>query len=247
MNATKTQNTLTNQEYYQQRYDTVASRWDHMIARLGYNTIYNEMFTRLKQQSWLSIHNDDYRALDVGIGSGALSLALVATLNHPVHITGIDISSAMLDEAQANMRSVGIQPDLYQECIEQTTLRNETHNMVMSAHVLEHFTDPTPALEKMVSLLKPDGTLLTLITKSSLLGQFIQFKWGVHPTNYDNLVQMLSEVGLSYISSIELKPTRFGMRGSIAMIAKKSPSPSQQVTDEVVDTTIYTVLNPNLL
>lgn len=148
-----------------------------------------------------------------------------STLFRADYIPCIDISSAMLDRAQDNINAVGMQPGLYQENIEQTTLRNETYNMVMSAHVLEHFTDPVLALEKMVSLLKPDGTLLTLITKSSLLGQFIQFKWGVHPTNSDDLVQMLSEVGLSCISSIELKPTRFGIHGSIAMIAKKSPSP----------------------
>lgn len=213
---------LRNQEYYRQRYDTVAPEWDQTLARLGQNDMYEQMFIDLQKRSWLPNRRDTHRILDVGIGSGALSLGLLKTIHRTVHITGIDISSAMLANAKSNLNAVGVYPELRQESIEQTILSQPTFDLVMSAHVLEHFDDPKPALQKMVSLLRPGGKLLTLITKNNLLGQWIHFKWGIHLTKPDQLIQSLADVNLTYISTIPIMSPRLGQQSSIAIIAVKS-------------------------
>lgn len=214
--------TPKNQDYYQHRYNEAAPNWDRTLARLGQNEMYHKMFVELQKRSWLHIHHDSYHVLDVGIGSGALSLGLLATTDHTVQITGMDISPVMLAQAKSNLNKLGIHPELRQENIEHTALVKPSHDLVISAHMLEHFDDPKLALRKMVSLLKPGGSLLVLVTKDSLFGQLIRFQWGIQPTTSHRLTQALADVGLIYISSIKLEPLHFWMHSSIAMIAVKS-------------------------
>ena len=84
-------------------YDASADQWHNNLVRLGQIRDYQRLF---KNQAVcdLIIHLDQTsRILDCGLGTGAFSAALLAILNQPAHIFGIDISYPMLTHAQQNL------------------------------------------------------------------------------------------------------------------------------------------------
>ncbi len=79
-----------------------ADYWDHRAAdfsQVSSTSPYVEQFMQL-----LSVQ-PDWRILDVGCASGTLALPLASRVRQ---VTGLDISSAMLDGLQANCRQQGI-------------------------------------------------------------------------------------------------------------------------------------------
>jgi hypothetical protein len=87
-----------------QRYDQLASSWNHRVNWLGYPAAYEALFHTLRQRGCLQPPGSGARVLDAGIGAGALSRALLKVLNReassPLNpdlwLHGLDNSTCML-------------------------------------------------------------------------------------------------------------------------------------------------------
>ena len=133
----------------------------------GYEDTENQ---RLVDQSHILddlIHRDTVfapgsRVLELGCGVGAQT-RIVAHKNPEVHFTCVDISESSLEAAKANARRAGLTNVSFQ-CGDARTLPipNQPFDAALFCFVLEHIAQPERAIEHVVKLLRPGGTLMAI-------------------------------------------------------------------------------------
>lgn len=100
------------------------------------------------------------RVLDVGAGTGALTLLLARHLPK-VQFVGVDLTAAMVTDAQVQAQKLGI-PNV--EFVEGDALslpfEDESFDAVVCQTVLIHLGDPAGAVGEMSRVLKPGGTFM---------------------------------------------------------------------------------------
>ena len=109
--------------------------------------------------------------VDVGCGSGYLCARLARDNRR---VLGIDIDEQSIAAADArDSRAVFICADVATEQID------ATFDLAICADVLEHFEDPTPAVNALVDLLRPGGQLVVSVPNHPWL-------YGPHDANQDH-------------------------------------------------------------
>lgn len=192
------QRVLPTKEQLTRMYNTAAPWWHHHLKLLGYSHAYARLFQSLQQSGILAHLKNGSLVCDLGIGTAALSLALAKTITPKIQVTGIDISPKMLDKAQQLLTNAGV---FHQVCQSDMTLpfNDNTFDLAMSAHMLEHLPDPLVGLREMVRVLQPGAPLILVVTRSGLLGSLIQLYWGNDCFSAKVLAEMMAEVGLTKI------------------------------------------------
>lgn len=103
------------------------------------------------------------RVLDVGCGTGASTIATAQLVGMAGHVTGVDISGIMLEQARRRTREAGLENVRYLEGDAQTcALGDATHDIVMSRFGVMFFGDPVAAFDNIRKALKPGGTMVFL-------------------------------------------------------------------------------------
>lgn len=115
--------------------------------------------------------------LDYGIGNGSLSIALQGILEHQVDYHGIDTSADIIVQATSVMQHAGLRPHLEQADVLSLPYDDQSFDVVMSAYVLEHLSDPQRALKEMIRVLKPGGMVFLCLTRPLIFGALVQFRW----------------------------------------------------------------------
>jgi SAM-dependent methyltransferase len=99
----------------------------------------------------------DGHLLDVGCGSGALSLGLAGRTGR---VTGVDVDRADLDEARAHANRLGVTNAEFREASAYALdLPDDQVDAVFAHSVLEALDRPADALREMVRVLRPGGVL----------------------------------------------------------------------------------------
>lgn len=178
------------------RYDRLAGSWQRTLRRLGYARAYRRLFARLRSRGVLDALGSESRVLDCGIGSGALSSALLRARREIRDIHGVDLAPRMLDEARRNLAARGAEPTLRREDVRRLPYRDADFDLVMSAHVVEHLDEPRAALIEMVRVLRPGRPLIMVVTRRSWLTGWLDARWRLHCVTSDELVGWMREVGL---------------------------------------------------
>lgn len=191
-------------EQLSQMYNTAAPRWHRLIDCLGVRHAYAQLFQSLHRSGVLAHLKDSSRICDCGIGTGAFSLALVKTLRSNLQVTGVDISSAMLDQAQWFLRQAGINSTLCIGDVNTLPFQTNSFDLVISAHMLEHLSDPVKGLKEMVRVLRPDSPLILVVTRPGLLNHWIQWRWGNSCFSSQELTKLMVEAGLINVRSYPL-------------------------------------------
>ena len=209
-----------------QFYDAQAPRWDRTLGRLGCHDAYRSLFAKLARHGELDLPPSANRVLDAGIGTGALCLALQETVDRPLVLDGVDLSARMLDQAANNLRARGYRAALTQASITALPYDDDTFDLVMSAHVLEHVPDPQAALKELQRVLKPGGLLLACITRRSRLGAYVHLKWHTHQISAHEGRHWFRACGLRAIRVLPFNKGTLTRRTSIAYMGRKTPPPS---------------------
>jgi demethylmenaquinone methyltransferase/2-methoxy-6-polyprenyl-1,4-benzoquinol methylase len=159
------------------RYDAVSGKWARTARRFRLNAAYCEPLLASQVVIDLIQVEPQARVLDCGVGNGSLSIALDSLLRGPVDFHAIDTSSEMLVQAKSVMQHAGLDPHLQQADVISLPYEDQSFDVVMAAHVLEHLPDPQRALAEMVRVLKPGGMVFICVTRPSLFGAFVQLLW----------------------------------------------------------------------
>lgn len=97
--------------------------------------------------------------LDIGCGTGSLSLVL-AELGH--RVTGIDLSPAMLAQAEAKAQAAGWQIVFKLMNGADPQFAPQQFDVVLCRHLLWALPEPMQVLQRWLKLLKPGGRLLLI-------------------------------------------------------------------------------------
>lgn len=179
-----------------QTYNQAAFWWHQHLRLLGYSHAYRTMWRSLKNTGMLSPLKDNSRICDCGIGTAALSLTLVQTIHSTLQITGVDISSEMLNTAHQKLNGAKVIHHLCCSDVRKLPFDDRSFDGVISAHMLEHLPDPNQGLQEMVRILRPNAPLVLIVTRTGLLGTLIQWHWGNRCFSQKELSALMQEVGL---------------------------------------------------
>lgn len=199
-----------------QRYDESAPGWQGTVERLGFPAAYDALLHQVVGDEMPS------RVLDCGVGTGALSEALTRVARAPFALTAVDLSPRMLEQAKQVLQGTNADVTLRQADAAALPYADNTFDLVMTAHMLEHLADPTVALREMVRVLKPGGRLIACLTRRTWLGMMIHLKWRTHRVTPAQAEQLLKEAGLKTIDSLTFGHAPWCRRLSLACTGNKA-------------------------
>jgi SAM-dependent methyltransferase len=95
--------------------------------------------------------------VDVATGGGALALAMAP---HARHVTGVDLTPAMLQQARETVRTRGLaNVDLLEGDVEALPLADGCCDVITSCRAVHHFHDMERSFAEMRRVLRPGGRL----------------------------------------------------------------------------------------
>jgi ubiquinone/menaquinone biosynthesis C-methylase UbiE len=203
-------------------YDRVAPTWDRTLARLGYPGAYEILLGCLLAERLPSRERGPLRALDAGTGTGEFACALARAASTPVAIDAVDLSARMLEQAGNRMSRGGLDFTLRQADARRLPYDDDTFDVAMTAHLLEHLPDPRVALAEMVRVTRPGGLVVACLTRRSTLGFCVHLKWRTHMVTLTQAEAWLEQVGVRDPRCLSTDRTVFFRRMSIACAGTKS-------------------------
>jgi ubiquinone/menaquinone biosynthesis C-methylase UbiE len=154
-------------------------------------------------------NSGDMRILDIGCGDGSISLPL---LTDTTRLTLLDLSSSMLAIARSKVPSEFAENVVtINQNFMTAEFQPQSMDLILCIGVLAHVPSPEEFLSKIVSLLKPGGTIIVECTDSDhiltrMIVLFTRFWSLFRPTTYP-----LNKVSSSDVTNIlarhHLKPT----------------------------------------
>jgi len=100
--------------------------------------------------------------LDVGTGPGYIAIETAHLLRSRAHITGLDLSAAMLTIADSNAQERGLSEFITwkEGDAKQMPFNDDTFDAVTSSGSLHHWDDPKRVFNEIARVLKPGGAVL---------------------------------------------------------------------------------------
>lgn len=135
----------------------------------------------------LAERSRDIRILDIGCGDGSISLPL---LTETTRLTLLDLSSSMLSIARSRVPpGVAQRVETVNQDFSTAQFKPQSFDLILCIGVMAHVTSPSDFIGKMVSLLKPGGSIIIECTDSGhILTRAVALLckvWGLwRPTTY---------------------------------------------------------------
>lgn len=132
--------------------------------------IESEIFKRAHFLSWLhyTLKKNSGRLLEVGCASGFL---LKAFERHGWHVTGIEISATAARYAREKLGLKVMTGE-----IEETHIGDESYDVILLLHTLEHLPNPVSALIELAKHMKQDSRLIIQVPNAASLEARLQGK-----------------------------------------------------------------------
>lgn len=147
----------------------------------------------------------EHRVLDVGCGVGTTAIEVASRFG--AHVTAVDVSSVMLERAQANVQRAGLTEKIDVEYGDITAMQfpDNTFDRVI-AEAVTMFVDRSSAASELVRVCRPGGQVLateflwrkppTPEARQIFLGEVCP---GMNFDTMDEWVQIYSNAGLSQV------------------------------------------------
>ena len=223
-------------------YDRASVRWSSISAILGYSRAYPELFAQLQRDGWLAQSTSAASVLDCGTGTGLLIRALPVNLARSLCIHGVDRSPGMLARAAIELSRVPSPVELHCADMRLLPFPSGGFDVVMSAHTLEHLSDPLDGLREMVRVLRPGGTLLLVTTRPSAPEAVLRLTWRYRTFNQAWLLHVLTTCGLTRLRCYQVgRRARIARWLSFAHVGRKSGETDSRRRSAVVPRPARTV------
>ena len=168
-------------------------------------------------------------ALDCGTGSGTLSLAFARVWAAPFTLEATDTSGHMLVKARQRFEQAGIAASTRHADVRRLPFADNSFDVVMSAHLLEHLQDPGAALAEMMRVTRPGGAIILCLTQRSLAGFYIHMTWRTRLYTANDVHLLIGAAGLQDLCMPRLSVLHPLRHLSIACICRK-PSDAAEHT-----------------
>lgn len=178
------------------RYDHAAPKWGDVVSKLGFFEAYVSLIRKANVGA-----DQGARILDAGCGTGAMSQAfLTDRIASTDELTLLDNSSAMLRIASSKLRCFQAKLTPVHDTIGTDHLRNQSFELILCAHVIEHCEDPIAALSWLREHLSPDGKLILAVSKPHWCTALVRWKWRSAAWHPQQVRDMLLTAGFKKIS-----------------------------------------------
>ena len=210
-------------------YDGAAGNWHRTVDRLNVPRSYEALLTPVVEQTAADIADRSLRVLECGVGTGALSSALLRVAEQPIELHGVDFSAGMLAEAGRRFEADGVSACLKQADVRRLPYDNGAFDLVMAAHLLEHLSAPETALRELTRVTRPGGRVLVCVTRRTLFGFWIHLKWRTHMLGRADAEDWLARAGLRDVRRLEIRRRGLLRHLSIAVAGIK-PEPCDETS-----------------
>ncbi|MBN1659356.1 MAG: methyltransferase domain-containing protein [Anaerolineae bacterium] len=118
------------------------------------------------------------QAVDLGSGPGYLVIEM-AQATSGLHVTGIDLSDEMIDEAERRARHSGVQDRVAfkKGDVAHIPFPDHSLDLVVSTLSLHHWGDPVGVLNEIARVLKPGGAFVVLDLRRDMPAPFYVLLW----------------------------------------------------------------------
>jgi len=119
-------------------------------------------------------------AADLGCGPGYLAIEL-ARAAPGLHVTGIDLSDEMLDEAESRATKSVVQDRVAfkKGDVAHIPFPDRSLDLVVSTLSLHHWSDPIAVLDEIARVLRPGGAFVVFDLRRDMPAPFYLFLWAV--------------------------------------------------------------------
>jgi ubiquinone/menaquinone biosynthesis C-methylase UbiE len=144
--------------------EQVAAHWDRRAAHFD-EDFGHSIRTAAERAAWDRIfglilpRQGVLDALDVGCGTGFLSLELAA---RGYRVTGVDFAPSMIARAERKAAERGLEVRFEQGDAEQLPFSPASFDLVISRHVLWTLPHPEAAVDEWIRVLRPGGRLVVV-------------------------------------------------------------------------------------
>jgi demethylmenaquinone methyltransferase/2-methoxy-6-polyprenyl-1,4-benzoquinol methylase len=210
-------------------YDRTADVWQSKVERLGFVDAYHQLIAFALRDRQLSDNGMPLQVMDAGVGTGAMSQAFSNLVSCDVDLLGVDISQQMLKRARRTVHKPNVSMQTLKADLGALPLEDNTFDLILMAHVVEHLADPVPVLAELRRVLKPGGMMICCITRRSRFGRYIQLVWRTHQVDAPIALSWMQRAGFTSSRMVPLDK-RTGTRArSLGYVAKKELRLSAQI------------------
>lgn len=141
--------------------DCIEDYWTQRAE--GYSESVLDTIESGRSEHWLGIINKHLdgkkglRVLDVGCGPGFFPIIL-GREGH--HVTAVDYTEAMLDEARENCRTRGIKAEFFRMDAQALDFEDASFDLVISRNLIWNLEDPEKAYHEWFRVLRDGGKLM---------------------------------------------------------------------------------------
>lgn len=169
------------------------------------------------------------RVLDVGCGTGDLTMAAKAVVGPTGEVYGTDASPEMIDLARRKAARAGVDVTFRIDLIENITFPDNQFDVVLSSLMMHHLPDDLKreGLAEIYRVLKPGGRLLIVDMESSPSGSEVQWLsdvmiqlHGGHKHMQNNVKKLIPLVEAARFTSVETDKIN---RQISYIVGKKAP------------------------
>lgn len=146
-------------EQVERMFDSISRHYDLLNHLLSLGT---DRTWRRRAVDIIGRHSSPRSILDVATGTG--DLAIEALRLSPEKVTGIDISSRMLEEGRRKIAAMGLEEriELLKRNASATGFGDNTFDAVISAFGVRNFENTLAGLKEMCRVTKPGGIIMVL-------------------------------------------------------------------------------------
>ena len=151
------------------------------------------------------------QVLDVGCGTGTLTMEVARCVGRAGRVAGIDPGPQQIARARAKAARSNVPIEFLVGVIEQLPFPDQTFDVVLSTLMMHHLPAPLKrqGLAEIARVLKPGGRLVIADFKPKKERQGRAARFHAGGSSMDDLAALIKDAGFEHLETEEMQPPRF--------------------------------------